>query len=580
MLNMKTTFEMLKSAWGWLTPLVRRPVRRSFSGVGSRGEGGTISSSSSLSRAKSRGWPKPLKMLGTKTAVGVDISAQWINLALLKKSRNGVKLLAFASAPIPDGAIKNGSIENVEVLADAIKKLKSDSRIRTTRAAVSLFTEPSVVKIIEIPKQVPSNIGQFVQDQVKHFAVLPANNIALDFCGVAGVGSEAISASRLLVVAADGRKVDEIVKMCSHAGLTTEAIEPPLLSLTRAIYDKKIAGKFDINVLIAVLQGNNLTLCVFRRQTMDFVRTMSISKVLGTPYGEKAQPNELCQWLAEQINTVVQFYDVDVPNNSGKWEITVVADGEIVEPLPQNAEEVLKAKVASANLQLLTGEDICNAAVSQPQEAADFQQTYKPSPVAVGLAMKLLGTDTRNLGVNLLPAEVVRLRTAQKGSLVTANIIAAVLLIMILAVIWPTWKIKKLNESIDYKKAHLSQDTLTLVKERASVNKQTDVVSNKLNQINEILSSHRDTDWPGLLNDIGKLIPRTVCITSLSSGAGQGISLKGLALSNEAVYWLVDRLNNKSEHISSASITGTKRDNKGFINYEISCILAQGRGKQ
>jgi Tfp pilus assembly protein PilN len=562
MLSMKSTFEMLK--------LVRH----------SRGKGGTSSSSSR--------WPKLLRMLRTKTALGVDISDRQISLALLRRGKNGVELLASAGAPVPDGAIKNGSIENAEVLANAIKSLKNHSRIRTTRAAVSLFTEPVIAQIMDIPKQVPSNIGQFVQDQVKHFAVLPGKKIALDFCGVAGVGSEAISANRLLVVAADGRKVDEIVKMCGQAGLIVEAIEPPLLAYTRALYDKKIAGKFDSNVLIAVLQGNNLTLCVFRRQTIDFVRTKSVSKILGTPCGETTQPNDICQWLAEQINTVIQFYDVDVPNNSGKWEITLVAD---YAQLPENAEEVLKAKVASANIQLLTGEDICQAAVvgqprtfrrgeGQPAGLANCRLSDKPSLVAIGLAMKLLDTDARNLGVNLLPSEVVRLRAAQKGSLVTANIVAAVLLIMILAVIWPTWKIKKLNESVNYKKAHLSRDTLTLVKERASVNKQTDAVSNKLNQINEILSSHRDTDWSGLLNDIGKLIPRTVCITSLSSGAGQGMSLKGLALSNEAVYWFVDRLNNKSEHISSASITGTKRDNKGFINYEISCTMAPGKVKE
>jgi len=514
-----------------------------------------------------------LRMLRTKTALGVDISDKRISLVLLKRGENGVELLTSASAPVPDGAIKNGNIENAEVLAKAIKNLKINSKIRTTHAAVSLFTKPVIAQIMGIPKQVPSNIGQFVQDQVKHVAVLPGNKIALDFCGVGGVGSEASSASRLLVVATDGRKVDEIVKVCSQAGLIVEAIEPPLLAYTRALYVKKIAGKFDCNVLIAILQGNSLTLCVFRRQTMDFVRTKSISK-------EKAQPDELCQWLAEQINMVIQFYDVDVPDSCGKWEITVVADGELVEPLPQNAEDTLRAKVAGASLQLLTSEDICRAAVvSQPRGLANCQRTDKPSPIALGLAMKLLDTNKRNLGVNLLPPEVTRLRATQKGALITANIVAAVLLIMILAINGPNWKIKKLNESISHKKAHLLRDTHTLIRERASVNKQIDAVGNKLNQINGILDSHRDTNWPNLLNDIGKGIPRTVRITSLSGGANSGMSLKGLALSNEAVYLFVDMLS-KSKRISSASIAGTKRDSKGFISYEINCTLATEKGKE
>ena len=134
--------------------------------------------------------------------------------------------------------------------------------------------------------------------------------------------------------------------------------------------------------------------------------------------------------------------------------------------------------------------------------------------------------------MNLLPREVVRLRAAQKGALITANIAAAVLLIMILAVIVPDWKIKNLNKSISSKEVNLLQDSHTLFGKRASVNKQIDAVSNQIDQINAILDSHHDTDWPGLLNDIGKAIPKTACITNLSSGASSGISLKGLAMSN------------------------------------------------
>ncbi len=518
----------------------------------------------------SPGWLAPLRMPRTETALGIDISDKRISLALLKGSKNGVELLASASAPVPDGAIKNGNIENAAVLADAIKTLKNKNRIRTTRSAVSLFTEPVITQIMGVPRPVPSNIGQFVRDQVKHVAVLPANNIALNFCGVAGVGSEASSASRLLVVAADDRKVDEIVKVCTQAGLIVEAIEPPLLAYTRALYPKNIAGKFDSNVLIAILQENSLTLCVFKKQTIDFVRTKGIGK-------EKTNPDEFCTWLAEQINTVIQFYDVEVPDSCGKWEINVVTD---YVQLPQNVEESLKAKVTSADLQIMTGEDVCNATVvSRPRKLANSRQSDKPSLAAIGLAMKLLDKDESNLGVNLLPQEIVRLRAAQKGTLITANIATIILLIMALAVTVPTWKIKKLNESISHKQVNLSQEARTLSEKRASVDKKIDTVDNKLDQINMILDSHRDTAWPDLLNDIGKGIPKTVCITRLYGVTNSGMSLKGLALSNEAIYLFADMLN-KSEHIDLASIAGTKKNKNGFISYEINCALARGKGKQ
>lgn len=121
-------------------------------------------------------------------------------------------------------------------------------------------------------------------------------------------------------------------------------------------------------------------------------------------------------------------------------------------------------------------------------------------------------------------------------------------------------------------------DADTLVRERTSVNEKIDSIGNKLNQINEVLDSNSDTDWPKLLNDIGKGIPRTVCITSLSGVTNSGMSLKGLALSNEAVYLFADMLN-KSEHINSATIAGTKKDKNGFISYEINCALTPKKGK-
>jgi Tfp pilus assembly protein PilN len=191
--------------------------------------------------------------------------------------------------------------------------------------------------------------------------------------------------------------------------------------------------------------------------------------------------------------------------------------------------------------------------------------------------MKLLGADAHN-DVNLLPRKVVRVRSAQKGSLITANIIAATMLIMILAVAVPERKITNLNKSISSKRADMLQGAHTLFAERTSLNKQIDAVSNQIGQINAILDSHHDTDWPGLLDDIGKAIPKTVCITNLSSGAGSGVLLKGLATSNEAVYRFVDKLK-KSERIDSASIAGTKRDSDGTIRYEINCTLAPRKGK-
>ena len=50
-----------------------------------------------------------------QVALGIDISESRISLALLMGGKNGAKLLKAGSAPVPEGAIKDDSIEQPEV---------------------------------------------------------------------------------------------------------------------------------------------------------------------------------------------------------------------------------------------------------------------------------------------------------------------------------------------------------------------------------------------------------------------------------------------------------------------------------
>lgn len=496
--------------------------------------------------------------LGTKTALGIDISANAINLALVKGSANGVELVKAASGRVPDGAIKDGNIEDSAILSKAIKALKARSKIRARQTAASLFARPVLMQIIDMSGQPPSNIGQFVQNEVKRCVALSGKEVALDFCGI-GSGVQP-GHNRIFVVAADGERVAQIGKACNHAHLGVDAIEPPMLAYARAFYAKRIAGKFDCNVLMAIVQDGVLSLGVFRKQNLDFIRTKDIGK-------EAVQPDELCRWLAEQINAVIKFYDVEVSDSPPEWEVTVVGD---CGQLSGEAEEYLRAKVESANLHFSTVENAYEDTFVSQNGGSD-----RPSAVAIGLAMKLLDTEGINLGVNLLPAESAEVKSFKKHALITANIIAVMLLPMILAGGVLSVMTKKVNENIAHiKQTKLSQDTHTLLREEELADKQIITLSDGVERMNKILDSRHSLSWHDLLNDLRRATPANVRITELFGKRNSGIHLKGLASSYEAVHLFVKMLN-KSEYIDSASLIETERDSdhRGLVSYEIKCLL-------
>jgi hypothetical protein len=377
-------------------------------------------------------------------------------------------------------------------------------------------------------------------------------------------------ASHVLTVATDGQQVSEIINTLNKIGISAEEIEQPLLSCIRTLYAENIEGKFDTNVLIAVLRENCLTLCVFRKQTIDLVRTRDIS-------AEEIEPQQFNQWLSEQINTVIQSYEIDSPGSRGQWDVVVLADGF---KLDEDTEDILRANVARTGLKLITSDNLFQTGLlSQFGVSPESKNIKNPSLPAIGLGLKLLGYKSSMLGANLNPPEVIKIRNTQKKLLLTANITAAALFLILLAIHGPAWKVNKLNEHIFENKLSQSQNMQLLVVKRDYLNKKSKALRDNINRINTALGSRREYYWPDVFSEIARSRPKTIRITSFAGGTEPAMILKGLAISNQDVYLFVDTLN-KSQHIESAQIIETKKDgsNFGLVSYEIKCTLNTGKG--
>ena len=74
------------------------------------------------------------------------------------------------------------------------------------------------------------------------------------------------------------------------------------------------------------------------------------------------------------------------------------------------------------------------------------------SVAAIGLAMKFLVADGNGLRINLLPPEASEIKSLKKHALITANIIAAVLFIMVLVIGGLMFWIGRVNANIIGKK--------------------------------------------------------------------------------------------------------------------------------
>jgi len=462
-------------------------------------------------------------------------------------NKSGVKLLKAAGCPVPDGAIKNGNIEDAKALAKAIKKLKAKNRIRSHRTAFSLVANPTLMQILDLTKEARNNPRQFVHNEVKHYAVLPIKQAAVDFCGIK---SSAKSPNRrVLVVATDRQKINAAAMTLNKEGLNIDTIEPAWIAYIRACYAKKIARSFDTNRLFAIVCDGTLTLSLFRSQCLDFVRTEQIEP-------ETLQSEEYPEWLAEKINAVIKFYDIEASDKRNKWNITLVTD--ISAWSVPGTTDSLKAALSPAEIEVRTLE-------------------HAHLTMAVGLAMKLLNVPGPGLNINLLPPELIEVKSAEKQALMIANIAAAIIFLLILSVGFLTAKSKRVDSSIEHnRQTQVHRNTPELLKEKALLQEQITDLSEKINITKETLSAGSSLKWDRILSDIRRVTPQTVRITSLQGSDNFRMLLDGQALSYEAIYLFVDTLST-CKNIESASLIGTEKYNESehLVKYSIRCSLIQ-----
>ena len=172
-------------------------------------------------------------ILKSSTSLAIDISPSRISAVLLKNLGSQVRLEKTAQVDLPDTAITDGNITDTALLAESLKKLLAAGKFGTKRAAISLTAQPILMQILELPEDMPPNLGRFVHSEIKHSALLAGREAAYDFCGLCQTPSD--PNNRILVTAISRENISMLLKALNQAGIEPETITPAAIASLEAI---------------------------------------------------------------------------------------------------------------------------------------------------------------------------------------------------------------------------------------------------------------------------------------------------------------------------------------------------------
>ena len=173
--------------------------------------------------------------------VGVDIGSYAIKVVEIDQNKKGRFLKNFGMIGLPRNAIREGDIVEQEVVAEALKRLFKNLKIRNQNVAVALSGYPVMAKRISLPNSRREEIEATIHDQAEQYIPFDINDVNLDFDILEK--EEALSeedaagaekALDVMLVAAKKDVIDAYVNLLAAADLNPGVLDVDVFALQNA----------------------------------------------------------------------------------------------------------------------------------------------------------------------------------------------------------------------------------------------------------------------------------------------------------------------------------------------------------
>ncbi len=166
--------------------------------------------------------------------LGVDITVSGVKLVELAQLGESYRVQAYATEPIPSGALEAEDIVDVEAVAKAVRRALKRSGSRSREAAVAIAGEAVVTRMSRIPGQLSDDEKRaHAAYQAEQFLPFPMEEANLDF-EILGPSDVAPGMLDALLVAARSVHVSQRQRALRAGGLEARVVEPETHALERA----------------------------------------------------------------------------------------------------------------------------------------------------------------------------------------------------------------------------------------------------------------------------------------------------------------------------------------------------------
>lgn len=172
-----------------------------------------------------------------KVRVGLDIGISSIKVVSLEKDKDQFKLISLGSIACPLPGILSDREEDLDAVADTIKKLMIATKIGPRDVIVALPESKVFTRVIDdLPFLTNSELSSAIGYAAEEFIPMPLAEVNLNWQVLArSDGKNKDTKTIVLVVASPKNAVAKYIKVLGMAGLRPSALETEIIAVTRSL---------------------------------------------------------------------------------------------------------------------------------------------------------------------------------------------------------------------------------------------------------------------------------------------------------------------------------------------------------
>lgn len=209
------------------------------------------------------------------TSIGLDIGTSAVRAAKVRTNRAGEPTLdQIGQVMLPPGAVRDGEVIDVEAVAECIRTLWSEWKLKHKKVALGMGNQQCVTRIVDVPYTDDDELREALNLQAQDYVPIPLDQASLDFTIIEHLeDDEGGRLARVILVAAGRESVDRVVEAVRQAKLDPITLDLNALAQLRSLAPDHPSTDSGAHLLVDI--GSAVTdIVVHQHGTPRFVREL------------------------------------------------------------------------------------------------------------------------------------------------------------------------------------------------------------------------------------------------------------------------------------------------------------------